>query len=139
MPHQFFQLLGVTYAPDTLEIQLALLVEGQPDGHIGTPLVVGDHSVRYTISFKGVSEFRATAEPCYVKPESVVDMSAFLFECLASEYAGRSCPFGVGPRTSARHFCVFSEDSVIEVLSSVAPTISEQCDGIGNPITAEVL
>lgn len=53
-------------------------------------------------------------------------MTGFIFECLDSEYPSYVCPFGSGAKDPARHFCVFTESVVVEVLSSNEPRIEAE-------------
>ena len=119
----YFQLLELSYHDAQLVVRLATLVEGQPDGYVGTPLVVGSNSKIFTVKFDGVAEFRSTAEPCFSIEGSRKDITEFLFECIGSQYVEKVCPFGVGAMSPARHFCVFTESVVIEVLTENEPEI----------------
>jgi hypothetical protein len=119
----YFELLDISYCKAQLKVRVANLVSGQPDGYIGTPLVIGNESRVFTIIFDGVSEFRSSAEPCFVAEGNQNDITDFLFECIGSQYSEHVCPFGVGAREPARHFCVFTESVVVEVLSKNEPKI----------------
>lgn len=119
----YFELLELSYRNAQLVVRVASLVEGVQDGYIGTPLVVGNDSKTYTVSFDDVAEFRSTAEPCFSLDGSRKDITNFLFECIDSKYVKKICPFGVGATSSARHFCVFTESVVIEVLAENEPQI----------------
>ena len=121
--HTFFKLIDLSYSDANLTIRVAELVKGKPDGYIGTPLVISAQSRQFTVYFNGVTEFRSRAEPCFVAEGNQVDLSDFVFECLGSEYVSHVCPFGAGAKDPARHFCVFTEDVVVEVLSSNEPRI----------------
>lgn len=119
----YFELLDISYSKAQLKIRVASLVEGLPDGLIGTPLIIANASKKFTVLFNGVSEFRSTAEPCFVAEGTQKDITDFLFECHGSQYREHVCPFGVGAREPARHFCVFTESVVVEVLSENEPTV----------------
>jgi hypothetical protein len=119
----YFELIELTYHSAQLVVRVANLVEGAPDGYIGTPLVIGSESKRYTVTFDGVADFRSTAEPCFSIEGSRKDITEFLFECIGSQYVEKICPFGVGATSAARHFCVFTESVVIEVLAENEPQI----------------
>lgn len=119
----YFELIDLSYSGAELKLRIATLVTGKPDGYVGTPLVVGDESKEFTVKFHGVAEFRSTAEPCFVAEGTQKDITDFLFECVGSPYLEKACPFGVGASGPARHFCVFTESVVVEVLSKNEPSI----------------
>jgi len=121
--HTFFDLVDLKYSDANLIVRVAELVDGKPDGHIGIPLVISAQSRYFTVYFDGVTEFRSKAEPCFVEEGNRVDLSEFVSECLGSEYVGHACPFGAGAKDPVRHFCVFTESVVVEVLSSNEPRI----------------
>ena len=121
--YTFFELVDLSYSDARLTVRVAKLVKGKPDGYIGTPLVIGPQSRHFIVYFDGVTEFRSKAEPCFVAEGDQVDLSDFVFECLGSEYVRQVCPFGSGAKEPARHFCVFTESVVVEVLTSNEPRI----------------
>lgn len=121
--HTSFELVDLKYRDANPTVRVAELVAGEPDGYIGTPLVISAESRRFTVYFDGVTEFRSKGEPCFVAEGNRVDLSDFVFECLASAYVSHVCPFGAGAKDPARHFCVFTESVVVEVLSSNEPRI----------------
>jgi hypothetical protein len=120
---QFFQLIELSYQPARLIVRVAELVEGEPDGYIGTPLVVSATSKMHSILFEKVADFRSRAEPCFSFDGEHRDITGFAFECLDSSYIKESCPFGIGATRNVRHFGIFTESVVIEVLSSSHPRI----------------
>ena len=121
--HTFFELVDLRYSDANLTIRVAELVQGEPDGYIGTPLVISAQSRHFTVYFDDVTEFRSAAEPCFVPEGNRVELTDFVFECLGSQYVHHVCPFGAGAKDPARHFCVFTESVVVEVLSSHEPRI----------------
>ncbi len=133
----FFQLVNLAYANGNLTVRVAELVEGTPDGYIGTPLVVGASSQQFAVHFEQVSEFRSKAEPCFVVEGKHRDVTGFLFECVDSNYIGQVCPFGVGAKEPARHFGVFTESVVIEVLSSHEPRIEVESNAAQQCLPAD--
>ena len=122
--HRFFDLLDIEYRDAILTIRVAELLEGEPDGYIGTPLVVKPSSEAFAICFKDVTEFRSRAEPCYTPDGKQRDITPFLCECLDSDYVRQVCPFGGGAKEPARHFAVYTESVVLEVLTSTEPQVS---------------
>lgn len=121
----YFDLIKVLYEPGELTIEVAELVKGEPDGYIGIPLVVNATSRRWTIYFEHVAEFRSRAEPCFAAEGAQHDLTDFLFECVNSEYINQLCPCGVGAREPARHFGIYTESVVLEILASQEPKIEE--------------
>ncbi len=121
--YKFFDLVDVIYSNAVLTVRIAELVEGAPDGYIGTPLVIDSQSKQFKVSFDSVAEFRSSAEPCF-SPEGIRrNMTDFLFECFESEYLSHTCPFGVVANENVRHFVVFTESVVLEVLCPNDPKI----------------
>ncbi len=118
----YFQLLELTYKPEYLKISIAQLIEGEPDGYIGRPLTVSPKSKRYTIVFNGVGNFRSIPEPCWRYEGKENKITGFLSECFESEYSQNLCPCGTGSG-SKRHFYVFTESVVIEVIAEYEPEI----------------
>ena len=118
-----FDLVDVTYRDQTLVVTVAELLRGEPDGWIGTPLSVQPSSERFELTFNWVTEFRSTAEPCYTTDGTDLVISEYLSECVESDYARQSCPFGGTPSGGARHFCVLTEFVIIEVLCLDSPTV----------------
>lgn len=119
----YHEIIDIRYEDASLTVRIVELVDGEPDGGIGIPLVVGADSRRYTIHFKGVTEFRSKAEPCYDTDSERTDISEFLWEDHSSDYVDEACSFGEGAKDPARHFCVYTESVVVEVLSSHEPRI----------------
>jgi len=121
----YFDLVDIKFSHACLTVCVAELVEGAPDGYVGTPIVIGAQSRKFTVIFEGVTEFRSKAEPCFVAEGTQRDITSFVFECLGSEYLSHICPFGAGAKEPAKHFVVFTESVVVEVLSSNEPRIED--------------
>jgi len=119
----YFDLVDIAYGDASLIVRVVELIKGEPDGMIGTPLLVGAKSRRYIVNFNGVTEFRSRAEPCFAWDGQAKDKSDFLCECVGSDYVRQICPFGEGAKEPTRHFVVFTETVVLEVLSSNEPTV----------------
>lgn len=122
----YFELLDMTYQAAQLVIRVANLVEGQPDGLIGLPLIISDESEIYKIEFSNIAEFRSTSEPCFSEEGEEKEITNFLSESIGSEYAKTVCVCGVGAREPARHFFVYTESVVIEVLANEEPVIHRE-------------
>lgn len=121
--HRFFDLVDIAYSDATLVVRVTELLEGKPDGYVGTPLVVTPQSGTFRIKFDSVAEFRTNAEQCFSSEGIRRDIASFVFECLNSTYATKACPLGLGAKDGARHFVVFTESVVVEALSPYEPTI----------------
>jgi len=121
----YFELIKIFYEPGQLTIEVAELVKGQPDEYIGIPLVIDARSRRWTLYFESVAEFRSRAEPCFAAEGTQHDLTEFLFECVNSDYINQVCPCGVGASEPARHFGVYTESVVLEILASQEPKIEE--------------
>lgn len=120
---RYFELVSMEYAAAALTVRLTELLEGDPDGYIGRPLVRRPNSRTFTVRFTNVTEFRSRAEPCYVLEGTRRIVTDYLCECVGSDYIHQVCPFGRGAKEPARHFVVFTEQVVIEALSSNEPTV----------------
>jgi len=120
-----FDLVDLRFQDAELTVRVVTLVEGPPDGFLGTPMVVGERSEFFTVVFPEVAEFRSTAEPCFVARGERTDLAEFLFECTGTDYPDRACPLGIAPSaTRKRHYCLATESIVLEVLSAVPPVVS---------------
>ncbi len=119
----FYVLFDLNYSNANLIVRIIELVEGEPDANHGIPLIISPISRKYSIHFEQVSEFRSKSEPCFVGEGKHVDMTDFLREYTDSEYVKQICPFGIGAKEVARHFCIFTTSVVLEVLSEKAPQI----------------
>ena len=121
----YYELEELKYRDDTLSVTIVTLMRGEPDGAIGIPLVVGDQSNWYKIEFQGVTDFRSQAEPCFNYHGEERQLSDYLFECFKTEYLESACPFGAGAGLDPpRHYYVFTESVVINVLSMSEPIIT---------------
>lgn len=128
----FWDLESVTYLHPTLTVHIAKMHQGEPDGYVGLPLLVTDESEHITLHFDNVTEFRSCAEPCFQHEGDVTRLTPYLHECTSSEFSQTACPFGRGAKNPARHFFVFTERVVIEVLANAQPRI-ESSVRVTNP------
>jgi len=137
---RFWQLLSLTYQEATLTICVASLHKGNPDGLVGVPLVLNEESKAFKISFEPTEEYRSKSEPCFTHEETDISITDYLFERPDSTYCKEACPFGAGSSLTEamRHFYVFTESAVIEVLCTNLPAVEPiqlkaQQDAAANP------
>ncbi|KXB32424.1 hypothetical protein AT959_01680 [Dechloromonas denitrificans] len=123
MMHRYFDLIDIAYNKATLVVRVIELLEGNPDGYVGRPLTITEQSQTFRIEFDRVTEFRTNAEQCFTPEGTTRNITPFVFECVGSKYASQACPLGAGAGEAARHFVVFTESVVVEVLSLNEPTI----------------
>lgn len=120
---RFWDLVSMMYCNATLTIRIAEMRESAPDHLIGRPLQVTEGSEQLALHFDNVTEFRSCAEPCFQYDGKPRNLASYLFECTGSEFLKTVCPFGIGAKEPARHFCVLTEGVVIEVLTNEEPRI----------------
>jgi len=119
------------------EAKLSLLVvellQGEPDGLIGLPLVKRAESRRYTVEFSCVGHFKVGPEPFANISSNAIKEADFLYREPESQYLQdlrdsvstfpMTRPWPANP--VVRHYIVYAENFVLEVLAAVEPSVQE--------------
>jgi hypothetical protein len=116
-----------------LSLLVVELLQGEPDGLIGLPLVKRPESRRYRVEFTCVGHFKVGPEPFANISSNAIKQTDFLYREPESQYLR-----GLGDSVSTfpmsrpwpenqviRHYVVYAENFVLEVLAAVEPSIQE--------------
>ena len=123
--NMFTDIVEIIWREDTVKLIVAELVEGEPDGRVGFPLVIDERSKIFEVILSGVVEFKSVSEPCFHLDGEKKKINDFVFEAIDSEYRKTACPFILRTTNpySRRHFVIYTETLVFEVLSDTEPII----------------
>jgi len=119
----FYDLVEIIWKEATVSLKIAELLEGEPDGCVGLPLVIDERSKVFEVTLSNVYEFKSVSEPFFHLDGERQKVNNFVWEAIGSEYRKTAGFYGPTPET-ARHFIIFTETLVFEVLSNTAPIIS---------------
>ncbi|MFT3758964.1 hypothetical protein [Thauera sp.] len=130
---QYHVIRELGFEDGALSIGLEELLEGPPDGFVGLPLMVLPASRKYAVRIAGVGHFVVCPEPVFSFGSNARKLTDFLYEeddsALLAEYGWGAATFNLGhPRLvnrEMRHFVVFADNFVVNVLSASEPTYSE--------------
>jgi hypothetical protein len=116
-----------------LSLLVVELLQGEPDGFIGLPLVKRPESRRYRMEFSCVGHFKVGPEPFANISSNAIKQTDFLYREPESQYLRDlgdsvsifpiSRPWPENP--VVRHYVVYAENFVVEVLAAVEPSIQE--------------
>jgi hypothetical protein len=119
----FYDLVEFIWKEATVKLKVAELLEGEPDGCIGLPLVIDESSKVFEVTLSNVYEFKSVSEPFFHLDGKRQKINDFVWEVIGSEYRKTAGFYGSKPET-ARHFIVFTETLVFEALSDTEPVIT---------------
>ena len=116
-----------------LSLLVVELLPGEPDGLIGLPLVKRPESRRYRVEISCVAHFKVGPEPFANISSNAIRQTDFLFHEPDSQYLRdladsvstfpMSRPWPENP--VVRHYVVYAENFVLDVLTPVEPSVQE--------------
>jgi len=116
-----------------LSLLVVELLQGEPDGVIGLPLVKRPESHRFRVEFSCIGHFKVGPEPFANISSNAIKQTDFLYCEPESQYLRdladsvstfpMSRPWPENP--VVRHYVVYAENFVLEVLAAVEPSTQE--------------
>jgi hypothetical protein len=118
----YTEIIEIIWKNENMTLKVAELVEGEPNGYIGLPLVINEKSKIFEVTLSNVFEFKSVTEPFFCPDGEERKINDFVWEAIGSEYIKTAGFYGPTPET-ARHFIIFSERIVFEALCETEPVI----------------
>jgi hypothetical protein len=129
----YYVVNDLAYREGKLSLLVVELLQGEPDGVIGLPLVKRPESRRYRVEFSCVGHFKVGPEPFANISSNAIQQTEFLYREPESQYLRdlggsvsifpMSRPWPANP--VIRHYVVYAENFVLEVLAAVEPSVQE--------------
>ena len=129
MESKFHIINEIKFLPGSLTIQLTSLRNGVPDGLVGLPLTVTNESSRYLVTFEKVGRFRVISEVFNEFKEPYEEITNFVYRMIDSKYlqeyseTARIFAYDIPDDADIKHYAVYSEYYVVDVLAAKSPTI----------------
>jgi hypothetical protein len=131
--YRFHWLERMDHDGQALNLHVAALLHGEPDGLVGLPLEITPDSPRFRVHFTEVGAFKTVPEMFNEVSESAHKVGPFLFQEFGSSYMlemkdAMELSRGIAA-DALLHYIVYAENAVTHVLAASPPQVFE---GSGN-------